>query len=317
MMGIRKIFLCLFITSISFPALAGRVLPVNAPTASAGNSNNDNTTISSNTTAASSSLGMSFNQVEQAAERGDPDAQYALGYMYYYGQGVPKDDVTAKVWIEKAAAQGQPQAQKALDLINRTNYPDQSKMAIRKPADTARATGAVNMPNTIAAAQSAGESDATAAATAAANTVPTENDSALAITPDQSTGSTAIIPSHAAKNHKNHNKLTKTAAKPEYSSREKRLLNSPSHYYTVQLLGAFRKNDVIKVMNHYRLGSKATYYKTEYEGKPWYVLVYGTYKNDHEAEAAIAKLPAGVRKLEPWVKSLASVQAGIRKAENK
>ena len=29
--------------------------------------------------------------LSEPAMKGDPAAQYALGYMYYYGQGVPKD----------------------------------------------------------------------------------------------------------------------------------------------------------------------------------------------------------------------------------
>lgn len=314
MIKLRKIFLCVLIGGVSFSALAGRVLATNAPltsnSANNANSGNNNSTNNTNNYAATNStpLGMSFKQIVRAAERGDPDAQYALGYMYYYGQGTPKDDIAAKVWIEKSAAQGQPQAQKALNLINRTNYPDQGKVAAAQPIDTAPATGAVKMPNSVAAAQSANESDATAAATAATT------DNSLAITSDETAGSTAVTSARIKATHK---KLMQPSPKAQYSSSEKRLLKAPSHYYTLQLLGAFKKTDVIKVMNHYRLGSKAAYYKTFYEDKPWYVLVYGTYRNDHEAEAAIAKLPSGVRKLEPWVKSMSSVHAGIRKAESK
>ena len=46
-----------------------------------------------------------FKAVRQMAERGDADAQYALGDMYANGQSVPKDDAQAVSWYRKAAEQ--------------------------------------------------------------------------------------------------------------------------------------------------------------------------------------------------------------------
>ena len=43
---------------------------------------------------------------EPLAEHGDVDAQFHLGYMYSYGQGVTRDNITAVMWYEKAAKQG-------------------------------------------------------------------------------------------------------------------------------------------------------------------------------------------------------------------
>lgn len=61
--------------------------------------------------------GCSTRRINQAAKSGDPDAQYALGYMYYYGIGTVRDKETAKMWIDRAAKQGQPLAKKAEELI--------------------------------------------------------------------------------------------------------------------------------------------------------------------------------------------------------
>jgi len=60
----------------------------------------------------------SINKIQSAAENGSADAQYALGYMYYYGIGTVKDKQTADLWIQRSAAQGQPLAKKAWTLIN-------------------------------------------------------------------------------------------------------------------------------------------------------------------------------------------------------
>lgn len=51
------------------------------------------------------------------ARAGKPDAQYAIGYMYYYGQGVVENRKKALHWIKCAAKAGQPDAIEALKLI--------------------------------------------------------------------------------------------------------------------------------------------------------------------------------------------------------
>ena len=45
-------------------------------------------------------------QLRERAEGGDANAQYALGCLYYEGQGVPQDYDEALAWYRKAAAQG-------------------------------------------------------------------------------------------------------------------------------------------------------------------------------------------------------------------
>jgi TPR repeat protein len=50
------------------------------------------------------------------AEKGDPEAQYRLGYCYKYAdiQGVPKDTVEAVKWFRKAAQQNHAHAEYSL-----------------------------------------------------------------------------------------------------------------------------------------------------------------------------------------------------------
>jgi len=58
-----------------------------------------------------------FIRLKPEAEKGQPDAQYAIGYMYHYGQGVVEDRKKAWGWINLAAKAGQPQAIEALTLL--------------------------------------------------------------------------------------------------------------------------------------------------------------------------------------------------------
>ncbi len=59
--------------------------------------------------------------IEKRASAGDADAQYALGYMYFYGVGTVRDSETAMLWINRAAAQGQPLAERAKKMIKGRN----------------------------------------------------------------------------------------------------------------------------------------------------------------------------------------------------
>jgi len=58
-----------------------------------------------------------FIRLKPEAEKGQRDAQYAVGYMYYYGQGVTEDRRQAWYWITAAAKAGQTDAQAAVKLL--------------------------------------------------------------------------------------------------------------------------------------------------------------------------------------------------------
>jgi len=62
-----------------------------------------------------------FIRLKPEALRGQPDAQYAIGYMYYYGQGVVEDKQKAFEWIKRAADAGQPDAIEALARARRSH----------------------------------------------------------------------------------------------------------------------------------------------------------------------------------------------------
>jgi|TARA_R110000787_G_scaffold206590_3_gene316780 superfamily II DNA helicase RecQ len=51
------------------------------------------------------------------ADTGDANAQWLLGYYYYTGQGVPKDDAETALWFRLAADQGYADAQANLGFM--------------------------------------------------------------------------------------------------------------------------------------------------------------------------------------------------------
>lgn len=52
-----------------------------------------------------------------AARSGDTRAYFNLGWMYFNGRGVPRDDRAAAYWLQRAASHGVPQAQNLLRLL--------------------------------------------------------------------------------------------------------------------------------------------------------------------------------------------------------
>ena len=50
-------------------------------------------------------------------QQNNAEAQYALGYMYRYGQGLPRNQERASYWITLAAKNGCVKAQAALQLM--------------------------------------------------------------------------------------------------------------------------------------------------------------------------------------------------------
>ena len=60
-----------------------------------------------------------FVRLKPEADKGNADAQYAVGYMYYYGQGIVEDRKKAWYWITCAAKAGQADAKMAVKILGR------------------------------------------------------------------------------------------------------------------------------------------------------------------------------------------------------
>ncbi|MCL2075235.1 MAG: sel1 repeat family protein [Betaproteobacteria bacterium] len=64
-------------------------------------------------------IGTSTNSlIRIAAEQGYAPAQFHLGVMYEYGQGMPQDDLEAANWYQKSAEQGYVDAQFSLGIMH-------------------------------------------------------------------------------------------------------------------------------------------------------------------------------------------------------
>jgi hypothetical protein len=65
--------------------------------------------------------------LEPLSIKGNDQAQYTLGYLYYYGLGVTQNSELAKKWIISSASKGNEMALKSLDLV--AQHPIQSEVS--------------------------------------------------------------------------------------------------------------------------------------------------------------------------------------------
>ncbi|AGH75230.1 SPOR domain-containing protein [Edwardsiella piscicida] len=85
------------------------------------------------------------------------------------------------------------------------------------------------------------------------------------------------------------------------------LKSAPGSHYTLQLSGASQPTTLNAFARRQSL-SHYWVYETSRNGKPWYVLVSGSYATPAEARRAIAALPAEVQAMKPWARPLSQVQ---------
>lgn len=93
---------------------------------------------------------------------------------------------------------------------------------------------------------------------------------------------------------------------------EQTLLGYNPSGYTVQIMGSRSVEKTRQFLSGQPGLAASGYFETRFQEQPWYVVVSGHYAEREQAQAAIAALPAAVRELQPWVRSVADIQSSIR-----
>lgn len=71
-------------------------------------------------------------QVQEKAEAGNVDAQYALGLMYAEGRGIKQDEIQAYIWLSRAVEQGDQDAATLRYVLLSQMEPRQIAAAVRR-----------------------------------------------------------------------------------------------------------------------------------------------------------------------------------------
>lgn len=94
---------------------------------------------------------------------------------------------------------------------------------------------------------------------------------------------------------------------------EQWVLSRPASHYTLQLLASRELQPLRKLIERFELGADTAWYKIQYKGGDWYVLVHGDFPDGRTASDAVAALPSGLRRAGPWPRPLAAVQEEVRR----
>ncbi|MBJ7538076.1 SPOR domain-containing protein [Marinomonas transparens] len=92
------------------------------------------------------------------------------------------------------------------------------------------------------------------------------------------------------------------------------LTQNPNRY-TLQLLGTHNQSTVKEFIRDQGSVDAFGYFKSIHNGKDWFVVVYGVYRNRSEAIAAAETLPKDIRDLNPWARNARGIQDDIKKVQ--
>ncbi|MBM6550939.1 SPOR domain-containing protein [Marinomonas ostreistagni] len=105
-----------------------------------------------------------------------------------------------------------------------------------------------------------------------------------------------------------------TVAPSDPFNQTQRWLERNPNRYTLQLLGTHNQDTVQDFIRDQGSLDAFSYFEALHNGRPWYVVVYGEYRNRSEAIGAVENLPGGLASLNPWARSVRGIQQDIRRA---
>ncbi len=243
------------------------------------------------------------------AQKGFAKAQAALAWMYHTGNGAKIDAVEAVKWYSMAAAQGHRIAQNNLAVMYEDGLgvsPNEKTAAewYRKSADLGYANAQYNLGQLYAEGRGVQQDSKKAKywyrvasrqgikkATLALAVL--EATPALKVSePKKSLAIVAHTPYHG-------NPVAKGLAWIKQQKKD---------HYTIQLAHSQDENWILKLAASQQLPQPLVKFKTENaNGNVWHTLIYGSFPNKREAEAASKALPRNLRKWSPWLRQFKKI----------
>ena len=249
------------------------------------------------------------------AKEGQGYAQYALGYMYYNGMGVPRNRSIANQLLNASASNGNKNAIKALRLISSDASGTSGTTEKMQPAIVGKVepivgpedvseimanNSVVNRPKPVVNQQKKQQSIKDPALSAGVDNIEKSTDVALMLEQQQPAKEhPAAMPEKISENH---DALTKS---------EKWIIAQPDTNYTIQLLVSGNEAAMQRYIIDNKLQDVAIYNKSVKDGANLYVLIQGSFEEFSQATKAIASLSPEVQMAKPWVRSIAVIKKAL------
>lgn len=243
------------------------------------------------------------------AEQNIPEAQYALGYMYYFGQGMPRNREAADYWVERAAARGYAKAEIALRQLGARRAPQPGSAETAPGEDTTAAKDDVQERTTVNHAPPTEPTPPTEPVPPAATSPAARQDAAPAAKPGpkEPTVKPAVIPAAAAKVP---GPAPRQQAGDEVHGDDWLRSRDPSHF-TIQLVASARKKAILDYIKQNDIRDKAAYFQDQGHEQPWYCIVYDDFPDFQKAQQALTGLHKKLHGASPWIRRFSSIQKAM------
>lgn len=109
-------------------------------------------------------------------------------------------------------------------------------------------------------------------------------------------------------------KVSVQFAQPGMSEFERELLSFSPDHFTLQIMGSRSEEAARRFIDRELSAFNRGYFEARHEGNPWFVVVSGHFTSRAAATRALSDLPANVRDMKPWIRSIGDVQAAISAA---
>ncbi len=197
------------------------------------------------------------------------------------------------------------QAQEALTSPFAQTDPEPVPVADATSAVSASVPAPLSEPAQSNATSSASSSVPAPVVTPPPAPVVTSQPSTVAATPASAPASQAVAaaPTRPAP--------TAAPATNSLSAQRERIMSLPASQFTVQLLGASSRSNVEAFVQR-NSASPLYWFESQNQGRPWYVVIHGSYPSRAAATSAASGLSGELGRLQPWVRSIGAVQNDIQ-----
>jgi len=218
--------------------------------------------------------------LQEAAELHHAGAQSKLGYLYLSGQGVPRSDFEAFKWLQMAALQGDADAQYNLGVMYRDG------LGVETDLDLAKKWFAEAAANGDAVSAQVLE-NWPADSIVAEETLPPAPESPETTPPE-----------------------TETAVqKVGIEQGETWIRQRDPEHFTIQIIALRSTEKMLEFIENHPDWEPFAIYEQKLKGQPLFVLIQGDYANADAAREAQKTFPAGLQKKEElWIRKFIMVQ---------
>lgn len=135
---------------------------------------------------------------------------------------------------------------------------------------------------------------------------------ASAAAPTKASANKPVTPTVQGKANAPHQPKAPPVSAAVVAGSNAELASKPVRHFAIQLAAGGDEKAVRAYVAKQKPTARYWIYQTEYQGKPWFVLVQGDYASSAQARAAISGLPAGLKAGHPWPKSFGQIQKEMK-----